>query len=195
LSARKLARHTRCGITIFVGALLIKLASPLAAPLDKASCDKLKTEQGALEQEGIRAAVAKGPDWAKANLSGEKLTQLRRLLEVDGQLLFRCNGRPLVELPKDADGEVGGETEERAPPTQAGKPQAPQKKALATNKAALPAKKAQPKEATAAKKGKPVSPQAAGGEAAKPEPKAKAKPKIDDAYRPPAPDPTSQPLR
>src|SRR5262249_53277777 len=192
---RKPARHTRCGITIFVGALLIQLASPLAAPLDKASCDKLKTEQGALEQEGIRAAVAKGPDWAKANLSAEKLTQLRRLLEVDGQLLFRCNGRPLVELPKDADGEVGGETEERAPPTQAAKPPAPKKKALARNKPAPPAKKAQAKEATAAKKGKPASGQGAGGEVAKPEPKAKPKPKIDDAYRPPAPDPTSQPLR
>ena len=47
--------------------------------------------------------MGKGPQWAKANLEPGKLEQIKRLLEVDEQLLFRCGGRPLVNLPKDPD--------------------------------------------------------------------------------------------
>ena len=42
--------------------------------------------------------MAKGPEWAKANLGPEKLQQVQRLIEVEEQLLFRCQGKPLVQL-------------------------------------------------------------------------------------------------
>ena len=43
--------------------------------------------------------MGKGPEWAKVNLAPEKLEQIRRLIELDEQLLFRCGGRPLVVIP------------------------------------------------------------------------------------------------
>jgi hypothetical protein len=95
----------RRGIRLFlvVGALSQGMPTALSAPLDKASCEKLKTEQSQLEQGGTRGNMAKGPEWGKVNLAADKLDQIRRLIEVDGQLLFRCNGRPLVELPKEIE--------------------------------------------------------------------------------------------
>ena len=47
--------------------------------------------------------MAKGAGWAKANLAPDKLQEVRRLIEVDEQLLFRCQGKPLVLLPSSVD--------------------------------------------------------------------------------------------
>ena len=94
---------TRSGITLFVAALLLQVPAARTAPLDKDGCAKLKVEQGQLEHAGTRGNMGKGPQWAKTNLEPDKLDQIRRLLEVDEQLLFRCHGKPLVNLPKDPD--------------------------------------------------------------------------------------------
>ena len=87
---------TRSGISLVIAALLLQAPATRAAQLDKDSCAKLKTEQAQLEQGGTRASQGKGPEWAKANLAADKLEQVRRLIELDEQLLFRCGGRPLV---------------------------------------------------------------------------------------------------
>ena len=94
---------TRSGLSLVIAALLLQAPAARAAQLDKDSCAKLKTEQAQLEQGGVRGSMGKGPQWAKANLAPEKLEQIRRLIEVDEQLLFRCGGRPLVLLPSDPD--------------------------------------------------------------------------------------------
>src|SRR5262245_41598595 len=94
---------TRSGISLVIAALLLQAPAARAAQLDKDSCAKLKTEQAQLEQGGTRASLGKGPEWAKVNLGPEKLEQVRRLIELDEQLLFRCGGRPLVVLPHDPD--------------------------------------------------------------------------------------------
>src|SRR5262249_47305098 len=96
-------RRARLNVVRSLAALLLGVPVAMASPLDKTSCDQLKLEQGQLEQGGVRANMAKGPEWAKSNLKGEQLEQVRRVIEVDGQLLFRCNGRPLVILPKDLE--------------------------------------------------------------------------------------------
>ena len=64
-------------------ALAAASANVGAAPLDAATCGMLKGEQVKLEHSGVRNSMAKGPDWAKANLAPEKLEQIKRLLQLD----------------------------------------------------------------------------------------------------------------
>ena len=192
-----------------LAALLLGLPGAMASPLDKASCDQLKLELGQLEQGGVRANMAKGPEWAKGNLKPEQLEQVRRVIEVDGQLLFRCNGRPLVVLPKDLEEprEDGSEPPSAKEEEHAVRP-APEQpapgKAAATDKAAT--NKAATTDKTAARKAKPLSGAreeqraaagvVASGTKAKANSKgnAKAKPKPDDAFKPPPSDPHADPF-
>ena len=178
---RRPAPMTRSGITVLLAALLLQAPAIRAAPLDKDGCAGLKAEQAQLEQAGTRGNMAKGPQWAKT-LEPDKLDQIRRLLEVDEQLLFRCHGRPLVNLPKDptdpdpAAREPGTDAAKSAPGVKA--PKAPKKEV---------AKKDPGKQEPAKKKAavQPTSP-AANSEAKKPPAaKKKATQKADDAYRPP----------
>ena len=137
---------TRSGISLVIAALLLQAPATRAAQLDKDSCAKLKTEQAELEQSGTRGSMGRGPEWAKANLAPEKLEQIRRLIEVDEQLLFRCGGRPLVLLPSDPDPaarEVEGKDGATAPPAKAARPPDAAKKIPdAEKKQAVPLKKA-----------------------------------------------------
>jgi hypothetical protein len=184
-----------------------------AEPLDAATCDLLKGEQVRMEQSGVRSSMDKGPVWAKSNLAADKLDQIRRLIELDEQLLFRCSARNLVELPPDADADpAAAKTDEegKAPASpKADAPAAPAAKSKSgtAKNASAPAAKAQSKEAAkaapeAAKaapaKKKPDPAKAAVGSTpssdkaatAKPKPKAKA----DDAYKAPPPNPNVDPF-
>ena len=138
---------TRSGITLFVAALLLQMPAARTAPLDKDGCAKLKAEQGQLEHAGTRGNMGKGPQWAKTNLEPEKLDQIRRLLEVDEQLLFRCHGKPLVNLPKDTSDPDPAAREPGADNAKAGKaakaPKAP-KKEIAKKEADVKKAAAQP---------------------------------------------------
>ena len=51
------------------------LSQARAAPLDAEACTKLMIEQGSLEKAGVEQDMAKGVEWAKANLGVEKLNQ------------------------------------------------------------------------------------------------------------------------
>ena len=154
---------TRSAFSLALVAVLLQAPASQAAQLDKESCTKLKSEQVELEKEGARNNLGKGPDWAKANLAPEKIEHVRRLIEVDEQLLFRCGGRPLVVLPSDPDavpGEGAAEKPEKAPldnkaksPPDAGKKAtAPLPKPIApAPKSTPPAPKATEPNATAPK--------------------------------------------
>jgi hypothetical protein len=197
---------TRSGITLFAAALLLQMPAARAAPLDKDGCAQLKVEQGQLELAGTRGNMGKGPQWAKTNLEPEKLDQIRRLLEVDEQLLFRCRGKPLVILPKDATDPDPAAREPGADGAKTGKaakaPKTPKKEVVKKDgdkkdtgkKEAVKKAAAQPA-TTPATKGAPKQEPEAG--TASPEKKtakkAKAKPK-DDAYRAPAAEPGSNPF-
>lgn len=134
---------TRSGISLVIAALLLQGSAARAAQLDKDSCAKLKTEQAQLEQGGTRGSMGKGPEWAKVNLAPEKLEQIRRLIELDEQLLFRCGGRPLVVIPHDPD-PAAREVESKdgaakGPPAKAAKaPDAEKKQVVPLKKAAAP---------------------------------------------------------
>jgi hypothetical protein len=120
---------------MLVAAALLLVTAARSSPLDKDGCARLKVEQGELERAGTRASMSRGPLWAKTNLEPARLEQIKRLLEIDEQLLFRCGGRPLVSLPKDPDPDpAAGEpkdTAPKAPRAAKGKKKEPAKKAAA----------------------------------------------------------------
>jgi hypothetical protein len=190
-------RITRIGALL--GAFSLALGgAAAAAALDQEACARLKTELLQLELAGVRVSMAKGPEWAKTNLATDKLDQIKRLLEVEEQILFRCQGKPLVVLPEGVDAEpVPPERKEVAPAKPAADVKAPPKEVKQPPSKA-PAKAAAPPAGNAA-----APPAAKAGQAAAKAPTAKAaepavpakpkpavKPKVDDAYKPaPASDP------
>jgi hypothetical protein len=95
-------RLATAGLALFISA---GASSALAAPLDKDACAGLKTEHGALVAKGLEADMAKGPEWAKANLPPDRLNEIGRLIDLNEQLAFRCgemtvtrpDGQPLLK--------------------------------------------------------------------------------------------------
>jgi hypothetical protein len=201
----------RAGLMLVLTAVLLQGIGAQAATLDKDTCARLEEEQTALEKHGARATLAKGAAWAKDNLPLDKLQEVRRLIEVDEQILFRCQGRPLVLLPSSVDADpvqnaddngpegekpADGAAATKAAPGKDAKTPAPKAAAVTSGKAAVeaPAKKAQP---AAPKATAPVQPKpkdaAAKSETvvAKPKPAPK---KVDDAYKPPQGDAGQNPF-
>jgi len=192
------------------GASLALLVAPVggdvrAAPLDAQGCARLKEEQGQLEQSGVRASMAKGPEWAKGNLPPDKLEQIKRLIDVDAQLVFRCHGKPLVQLPPEIEADPaavkdGGTAAKPGPAAPAPQKQEKKKRpAKAVKKASAPAdgpsaaapvaapKKAAPAAKAAAPASSPQAPpgQPAAAKAAQPKAKQKAKASGIDPPQPP----------
>jgi hypothetical protein len=177
-----------------VAALAFALREVRAAPLDAEACGKLNGERLQLEFAGARNNMAKGPEWAKGNLSPDAVDQVRRLIEVDAQMLFRCSGFNLVNLSPDPDpdpdpplaglAKEGEDVPAKAEPKPKAKPKADKSKAKDAKAAQPPAKKPPAKQEPAAGPEKKA--------AAKPPPKPKAK--VEDAYKPPPADPKADPF-
>lgn len=185
-------------------ALIAALTQARAAPLDAETCTKLKGEQEQLELAGIEKEIAKGPAWAKA-LSPEKLDQVRRFIDVEAQLLFRCRNKALVHLPPDLEppapqadqGKGEAAPKDAAAPSPAAKAPKPDAKQKAKPKADKAGKDAAPaaKPADKPKKPEPGPAKKPAAKAAERQPAASpAKAKVDDAYKPPPPDPSVNPF-
>ena len=186
-------------------ALGIALQQLRAAPLDDEECTKLNGERIQLEFAGVRANMAKGPEWAKANLPAESLGQIRRFLEVEAQILFRCRAGSLVNLPAEADpdpaaaardeGEDGKDASGKAatpPPAPAIKKPGPGKKAATPSGPAPGGKAAGPAAGgkTPARQTKQEPGRAAPGKA----PPKSSRAKVNDAYKPPPFDRNANPF-
>jgi hypothetical protein len=72
-----------------------------ATRLDKTVCADLSTELTALLGSGLKEDMDKGPAWAAANLSPERLVSINRVVELQGQIEFRCgaSGRNVAKSP------------------------------------------------------------------------------------------------
>ena len=236
----------RAGLSLAFLVLLTQSLPAHARQIDKDECAKLKTEQTQLEQAGVRGTMVKGAEWAKANLPADKLEQIKRLIELDEQLLFRCGGRPLVVMPSEPDPDPAARgtdpegpeaepaaltpkptvpapppaTKKVAPPAQnatappaAAPPKEVPKAAVSTTRPAPPPIKGSVNGAAAPKASKDAAKTPPPGKAGQPEvgasgstpaaaskeeraaaAKAKAKKKIDDAYRPPSQDWSTDPF-
>jgi hypothetical protein len=134
-------------ILLLFAVLAMAMVQARAAPLDADTCGKLLEEHGQLEQAGVEADMAKGPEWAKANLIPEKVERIRRFIEVEGQLLFRCRQKSLVNLPQETENGPAGDGKDRdkkaesprVPPDAGRKTKAPT--AASKKKSTQPAKK------------------------------------------------------
>jgi hypothetical protein len=138
------------------------IGSAQALPLSPDECERARSEQAGLETAGVTQDMAQKPEWARANLSSDRLKRIARWIELEEQVLFRCPRPKLVKAPESASDDsdpVGSEEK--------------------------------PKEKKAVQKSKPqpVGIEAASGDGAEPAaPKpAKKKPKSADAYKPPIP--------
>jgi hypothetical protein len=82
-------------------ALLAASGGASATRLDKTACADLNTELSGLLASGLKEDMDKGPIWAAANLSPERLAIINRAIELQGVLEFRC-GNPARNIAKPA---------------------------------------------------------------------------------------------
>ena len=90
--------------------LVLAISNARAGILDAETCRRLKSERDALEGAGLREIMTKGPDWAKTNLTKERMDQIRRFLTLEEDVRFRCplgKARPELEA---AESEAGSTT-------------------------------------------------------------------------------------
>ena len=65
-----------------------------ATRLDKTACADLNSELSGLLAPGLKEDMDKGPAWAAANLPPERLIVINRVIELQGQIEFRCGSPP-----------------------------------------------------------------------------------------------------
>lgn len=76
---------------------LVASTPVMAKPLDAETCQRLKGDVQGLEQQGIRDLMAKGPQSARS-LTAPQLEKIRLLMDLDGQVRFRCGELPAIKL-------------------------------------------------------------------------------------------------
>jgi len=119
---------------ILVAAILVAAMAGASLPafatnLDPAMCERLIADHGRLATDDIRTELAKGPDWAKSNLSVEQIQDIEQIFEIEEKLAFRCpsvtrgpqkGSAATMALPKGVPGgaiEAGtNATKARGPP-------------------------------------------------------------------------------
>lgn len=70
-----------------------------AAKLDDTACDTLKVERARLDTDAIKSDMAKGPQWAKDNLTPERLKEIEQLIGLQESIAFRCPRPKPVPAP------------------------------------------------------------------------------------------------
>jgi hypothetical protein len=101
-----------CGTTRFRYALTLALLAAgggetRATHLDKTACADLNTELSGLLASGLKEDMDKGPAWAAANLPLERVVAINKVIELQGQVEFRCSspGRNLAKSPNPRPGD------------------------------------------------------------------------------------------
>lgn len=79
-------------------AVLLAVTAGRANPLDGKSCEELGLEQDALKALGVEGDMAKGHEWARANLAQNDLNMVRRFIEISERVKFRCAGVTKAKL-------------------------------------------------------------------------------------------------
>jgi hypothetical protein len=100
---------------LMLALVAINAPAGLAERLDKRTCKTLKVELAGMLAVGVKDDMERGAAWAKANLSPEKLQKIRRLIEVEEQLEFRCGltrQRVVAVSPAEGPGNKKGTPEQ-----------------------------------------------------------------------------------
>lgn len=91
-----------CVVCSVIAAIAAMVAPASAAKLDDITCDALKLERSRIETDAIKSDMEKGPDWAKSNLSSERLKEIEQLIGLQESIAFRCPlPKPLPPDPND----------------------------------------------------------------------------------------------
>jgi hypothetical protein len=86
-------------------AICIVMPEPMQATqakLDADTCSALRLEQIKFRQSGILDDINKGPGWAKANLSPDRLREVEHYLTLDEQVKFGCRDAKLSPAAEKA---------------------------------------------------------------------------------------------
>jgi len=91
-------------------------AQATQAKIDPDACTALRLEQIKFRQSGILDDMSKGAEWAKANLSADRLREIEHYMQLDEQVKFGCRDAKLspeaeraseaaarIEINSDAD--------------------------------------------------------------------------------------------
>lgn len=90
--------------TILVATLVLAPSAAWATKpkLDPETCNALRLEQIKFRQSGILNDMSKGAAWGKANLSPERLGEIKHYLELDEQVQFGCRDAKVTAEAKRA---------------------------------------------------------------------------------------------
>lgn len=103
--------------TVLLAVWLLPVAAHATKPkLDKGTCTQLRLEQTKSLKSGIANDISKGPEWAKTNLSADRVREIARYIKLDEEVRFGCRDAKLsadaekaskaaarIELNSDAD--------------------------------------------------------------------------------------------
>lgn len=93
--------------TLLTLALLAAAAGEAwATKLDKAACNDLNIELTSLLASGLKEDMDRGPEWGAVNLAPDRLHGINRVIELQGQLEFRCGRRPGSSVAKVKPGKT-----------------------------------------------------------------------------------------
>lgn len=105
-----LALGSRTMVLLSCGLLILSGNAASGALLDEETCAMLRNERLHLELDGVRDSMRNGPEWAAANLPAARLNDIKRLIELDELVGFRCpeaeaivaaaDGSVVIPLPK-----------------------------------------------------------------------------------------------
>ncbi|MDX2264914.1 MAG: hypothetical protein NW215_08075 [Hyphomicrobiales bacterium] len=120
-----------------VAALAFVAQPARAEPLDALTCAQLGSEQEALRRAGVEQDMAKGHEWARANLTQNDLNVIRRFIEVSERLRFRCANLAPTRPEVNAAATALGSAANVAPTGLLPPPPLPQRRTLPTVKPAV----------------------------------------------------------
>jgi hypothetical protein len=90
----------RCALALAASAIWATAALATQPKIDAETCAQLRLEQNKFRQSGILNDMRKGPEWAKANLTPERLREVEHYLTLDEQVEFGCRD---AKLSPDAE--------------------------------------------------------------------------------------------
>ncbi|MEC9369472.1 MAG: hypothetical protein VX871_12365 [Pseudomonadota bacterium] len=77
-----------CGLAIAIALFPSLVAN--AKPLSEAECQQRVIEHADLLSKGASSAAEKEPDWVKANMTPADIERVKRLIQVEDDIRFRC---------------------------------------------------------------------------------------------------------
>jgi hypothetical protein len=105
MQQRRRTGHLAAVIAGGVLALIAGLPSGAeAVPLTEAACQRYAAERSILRRLDVEAHLARGPEWARENLTSPQLDLIQRYIKLDEALKFRCPERYatlVIEAPEE----------------------------------------------------------------------------------------------